>query len=76
MMAIVRSAFTHVLIAAVRFYQVALRPVLPGVCRFQPSCSEYFVQAVRLYGPMRGTCKGIGRICRCGPWGRGGYDPP
>ena len=64
------------LIAWVRVYQVCLRPVLPSVCRFQPSCSEYFIQAIYKYGPFQGTRKGIGRICRCNPWNRGGYDPP
>ena len=64
------------LIGGVRFYQCVLRPVLPAVCRFEPSCSEYFILAVRKYGPVRGACKGVGRICRCNPWFPGGYDPP
>ena len=64
------------LIGGVRFYQLVLRPVLPAVCRFEPSCSEYFILAVRKYGPVRGACKGVGRICRCNPWHPGGYDPP
>ncbi len=67
------SAF---LIASVRFYQIAIRPVLPAVCRFHPSCSEYMILAVQKYGPVRGACKGVWRICRCNPWTRGGYDPP
>jgi putative membrane protein insertion efficiency factor len=64
------------LIAMVRVYQVCLRPVLPSVCRFQPSCSEYFILAVRQYGPFRGAWRGFGRICRCNPWSQGGYDSP
>ena len=64
------------LIVAVRFYQCVLRPLLPPLCRFEPSCSEYFVAAVRKYGPVRGACKGVGRICRCHPWSAGGFDPP
>jgi len=67
------SAF---LIALVRCYQVGLRPILPAVCRFQPSCSEYFILAVSKYGPFRGSWRGLGRICRCNPWCQGGYDPP
>jgi putative membrane protein insertion efficiency factor len=67
------SAF---LIAGVRLYQLAIRPILPPLCRFEPSCSEYFIEAVRKHGPLRGTCKGVGRICRCHPWNPGGYDPP
>ena len=65
-----------VLIGFVRAYQAVLRPILPSVCRFEPSCSEYFIQAVRKYGPVRGACKGVGRICRCNPFCRGGLDPP
>jgi putative membrane protein insertion efficiency factor len=64
------------LILGVRFYQLVLRPVLPSVCRFEPSCSEYFILAVQKHGPVRGACKGVGRICRCNPWNPGGYDPP
>jgi len=64
------------LISGVRCYQVVLRPLLPPLCRFQPSCSEYFILAVRKYGPLHGACKGSYRLCRCNPWGGGGYDPP
>jgi putative membrane protein insertion efficiency factor len=67
------SAF---LIAGVRCYQVCLRPILPAVCRFHPSCSEYFILAVQKYGPVKGGCKGVYRICRCNPFCRGGFDPP
>jgi len=70
------AGLTVLLISMVRFYQVCLRPVLPSVCRFHPSCSEYFILAVRQYGPLRGAWKGFGRICRCNPWSQGGYDPP
>ena len=69
-------AVAAALIGLVRGYQMLLRPILPSVCRFEPSCSEYFIQAVRKYGPLRGACKGAWRICRCNPFNRGGYDPP
>ena len=49
------------LIGGVRCYQVGLRPMLPSVCRFEPSCSEYFIQAVHKYGPLHGACKGAWR---------------
>jgi putative membrane protein insertion efficiency factor len=76
LLALVRSFLTFCLIVPVRFYQFCLRPVLPTVCRFHPSCSEYFILAVHKYGPVRGAWKGVGRICRCHPWQPGGYDPP
>jgi putative membrane protein insertion efficiency factor len=67
------SAF---LIAGVRCYQLCLRPILPAACRFHPSCSEYFILAVQKYGPLKGGCKGVYRICRCNPFCQGGFDPP
>jgi putative membrane protein insertion efficiency factor len=73
---IVRTMLVQLLILPVRFYQVYLRPFLPSVCRFYPSCSEYFIEAVQKHGPIRGACKGVWRICRCHPWHPGGYDPP
>jgi uncharacterized protein len=65
-----------VLILLVRFYQVALGPIFGGHCRFQPSCSQYFIGAVQKDGAFRGGWKGIKRVCRCHPWNPGGYDPP
>jgi putative membrane protein insertion efficiency factor len=75
-LAALRSGLAAFLIAGVRCYQVSLRHVLPAVCRFHPSCSEYFILAVRKYGPVSGACRGAYRICRCNPFNRGGYDPP
>lgn len=74
--AVLNACLAAFLIGGVRFYQTCLRPLLPSVCRFYPSCSEYFILAVRKHGPVQGACKGIGRICRCHPWSAGGYDPP
>lgn len=72
----IRQFLSMVLITLVRGYQMLLRPILPTACRYVPSCSEYFILAVQKYGPWRGTWKGVGRICRCHPFRRGGYDPP
>jgi putative membrane protein insertion efficiency factor len=76
MIAAMRTLLATLLIGMVRAYQTFLRPLLPPLCRFEPSCSEYFIQAVNKYGPLRGACKGVGRLCRCVPWGPRGYDPP
>ncbi len=73
---LLRRLLSFVVILPVRFYQLVLGPVLPKVCIYHPSCSDYFILAVRKYGPLRGTCKGVWRICRCNPFNRGGYDPP
>jgi hypothetical protein len=71
-----RWCVVQFLIAGVRFYQLALRPLLPPLCRYYPSCSEYFILAVQKYGPWRGAWRGVRRICRCHPGYPGGYDPP
>ena len=65
---------TAVMIALVWVYRLTLRPLLPQACRFYPSCSEYFIQAVRIYGPIRGGAKGVWRVCRCHPFNEGGFD--
>jgi uncharacterized protein len=64
------------LIALVRLYQWTFSPLLGRRCRFEPSCSEYFIGAVSKYGVIRGVLRGAWRICRCHPWNPGGHDPP
>jgi len=64
------------LIGGVLAYRALIRPMLPPLCRFDPSCSEYFIQAVKKYGPLGGPVRGAWRVCRCNPWCKGGYDPP
>jgi hypothetical protein len=64
------------LIGVVRGYQLLISPWLGNVCRFQPTCSNYMIEAVRKYGFLRGGWKGVCRIARCHPFGASGYDPP
>ncbi len=59
----------------VKFYQTYISPAMPGKCRFTPTCSNYYVQAVEKYGPVKGSYLGIRRILRCHPFHEGGYDP-
>jgi putative membrane protein insertion efficiency factor len=73
---LIRFLLSTLLILPVRFYQIVIGPMLPKVCRFHPSCSVYFIEAVHKHGPCIGCAKGVWRICRCGPWTQGGYDPP
>jgi len=63
------------IVAILRFYKLALSPLLPSACRYYPSCSEYMRQAVEKYGPARGVWMGIKRIARCHPFHQGGLDP-
>lgn len=64
------------LIGMVRLYQLFLSPIFGRQCRFHPTCSTYFIEAVRKYGAAKGAWRGILRICRCHPWHSGGFDPP
>ncbi|MES2484979.1 MAG: membrane protein insertion efficiency factor YidD [Bacteroidota bacterium] len=59
----------------VRLYQVALSPLLPSVCRYEPSCSHYTIQALQKRGLIVGGWLSIKRIVSCNPWGGRGYDP-
>lgn len=72
---ILREILTTILVLLVRLYQVTLSPILGGQCRFVPSCSNYFLQAVRTRGPLTGLALGVWRILRCHPFSKGGYDP-
>jgi hypothetical protein len=63
------------LVLVVRAYQVTLSPWLGGQCRYLPTCSEYAIQSLRRYGAIRGGLRACGRLLRCHPWSRGGYDP-
>lgn len=63
------------LIALVRAYQVVLSPLMGGACRFEPSCSNYMIEALKVHGAAKGTLLGLWRILRCHPFGSYGYDP-
>ncbi|MDA1050881.1 MAG: membrane protein insertion efficiency factor YidD [Planctomycetota bacterium] len=67
---------SRILIGLVRLYQILLSPLLGRNCRFHPTCSSYFIQAVQKYGPLKGSIRGIWRVCRCNPFNPGGEDPP
>lgn len=66
----------------IRLYQWGVSPILSAICgpgcgcRFEPTCSEYFLQAVEEHGSWRGSWLGVKRILRCQPWGGQGFDPP
>ncbi|MEX2185870.1 MAG: membrane protein insertion efficiency factor YidD [Pirellulales bacterium] len=67
----------ELLIVPVRIYQWTLSPIIGRQCRFRPTCSNYYIGAVRKYGPVVGTWRGVKRICRCHPFHNGPfYDPP
>lgn len=63
------------LILIVRFYQMSISPLLPQACRYQPTCSQYMIDAIKEWGVFKGTWLGLRRIGRCHPWGASGFDP-
>ncbi|MDD5770152.1 MAG: membrane protein insertion efficiency factor YidD [Candidatus Gracilibacteria bacterium] len=74
----------RVFIGLVKLYQKYISPDhsiwakslnKPPYCKHIPSCSDYTIEAIEKKGVIVGTLKGIARIFRCMPWGKGGYDP-
>lgn len=70
-----KRAAAFPLIVLVRFYQICISPLNPPSCRFTPTCSQYALEALRKYGPLKGTWLAARRLLRCHPWGGSGYDP-
>lgn len=66
---------SHVMILVIRAYQVVLRPHLGPCCRFTPSCSTYWIEALKRHGLWHGTRLGLQRLWRCRPFGPLGADP-
>ena len=63
------------LIGLVKIYQAVLSPMLPSSCRHTPTCSQYTIEAIRVWGPFKGLWLGLKRLSKCHPWGTHGYDP-
>ncbi|MGK2859567.1 MAG: membrane protein insertion efficiency factor YidD [Thermoanaerobaculia bacterium] len=62
-------------VLALRGYKRFISPLLPPMCRFEPTCSVYAMQAIEKYGIMRGVWLGARRLLRCHPLNPGGWDP-
>ncbi|MYM95072.1 membrane protein insertion efficiency factor YidD [Duganella vulcania] len=58
-----------------RFYQLAISPLMTPSCRFHPSCSNYALEALQVHGAAKGSLLAVKRVCRCHPWNPGGHDP-
>jgi len=72
---IMKTVLTKLFVGIIRFYQMVISPYLPPSCRYTPTCSAYGIEALKKYGPFKGSWLTIKRIASCHPWGGHGYDP-
>jgi putative membrane protein insertion efficiency factor len=74
-----RKLFVALLSAPIRFYRAVISPLMPPACRFEPSCSVYALEALKVHGPVKGLWLTARRLSRCHPisWlgGSSGFDP-
>lgn len=74
-----RGAAAAALIAPIRFYRIFISPLFPPACRFQPTCSQYAIEAIQTHGAFKGFVLALRRLARCHPitWlgGSSGFDP-
>ena len=66
---------SYLLIIPIWFYQKLISPFFPPTCRFNPTCSNYAIKALKEKGPFKGFWLALKRILKCHPWGGTGYDP-
>ncbi len=71
----IREILIKSAVTAIRIYRLAISPYHGAVCRYTPSCSHYAEDALKKYGPFRGTYKALARLMRCHPFSAGGHDP-
>ena len=71
----ITGILTKAAVMAIRIYRVAISPYHGPVCIYTPSCSHYAEEALKKYGPIRGSVKALTRLLRCHPFSAGGHDP-
>ena len=69
------SKLKKILIAMIRGYQKYISPAFPRHCRFEPTCSQYAIEAIQKHGLWKGTGLAAWRILRCNPFCKSGYEP-
>ena len=75
MLRFLNNTFKKFLLIFLKFYKFIISPLLGTNCRFYPTCSEYFYDAITRKGIIVGSYFGIKRILKCNPWGKSGHDP-
>jgi putative membrane protein insertion efficiency factor len=71
----IRNFIILILIFPIKIYKYFISPLFPNTCRYIPSCSQYAIEAISKYGPIKGLFLAIKRIISCNPWGGNGFDP-
>lgn len=70
-----RTILNFPFVVLIKLYQYLISPLIPNACRYDPTCSVYYIEALKKYGPIKGSYLGIKRILSCHPWGGHGHDP-
>ena len=70
-----KNFLSFIFVIPIKIYQILISPLLGPSCRFTPTCSQYTIEAIQKYGPLKGGWLGFRRILRCHPWGGCGHDP-
>lgn len=72
----ISKGIKFILISLIKFYRIVISPMkITPSCRFIPTCSEYAIEALEKYGPLKGSILAVKRILRCNHFSKGGYDP-
>ena len=69
------NPINYLFIGLIKIYQYTISPMLGASCRYTPTCSQYGIEALQKYGPVKGGYLAIKRILSCNPWGGHGHDP-
>jgi putative membrane protein insertion efficiency factor len=72
---ILKKILSFPFIILIQFYRYAISPLTPASCRHIPTCSEYAVKSIKMFGPIKGVALATKRLSKCHPWGTHGYDP-
>jgi uncharacterized protein len=73
--AVMRRISIQICVVTLKLYKKWISPILPGACRFYPTCSEYSAQSIQKFGICKGISLSIKRLCKCHPFHPGGFDP-
>ena len=74
-MKFITTPFSYLFIGLIKVYQYSISPLLGPSCRFEPSCSQYGIEAFKKHGLFKGFYLTIKRFSKCHPWGGHGHDP-